>query len=144
MPGIYHDIEIKATPDIIYKMITTADGLEKWWTLKSSGQLVVGERIELYFSEEYDWEMEVVDFASPQFVEYKMTRCMEDWKVTRLRFELIEKSSESTLLRFTHSGWEEVDDHFRRSSLSWALYLRILRRYIEEGEFVAYGERTRA
>jgi hypothetical protein len=34
-----------------------------------------------------------------------------------------------------------MDDEFRRSSYCWAMYLRILRRYLEHGETVPYERR---
>jgi hypothetical protein len=41
-------------------------------------------------------------------------------------------------LRMTHAdrGWPEANGHYRTSCHCWALYLRILRRYLEFGETV--------
>jgi hypothetical protein len=42
---------------------------------------------------------------------------------------------------FRHTGWAEPNEHFRISNHCWAMYLRILRRYLEYGEIVPYEQR---
>ncbi len=42
---------------------------------------------------------------------------------------------------FYHMGWPENNEHFRISCYCWAMYLRILKRYIEYGEKVPYKSR---
>lgn len=143
MHSICHDIEIRVSQSRLFGLLVTADGLEKWWSKSSKGNTGLGQRMQIYFSEEFDWEMEAIEYKENQSISWKMTRAMDDWMRTRLSFEIITKSEETCLLRFTHSGWERVDDHFRRSSLSWALYLRILRRFIENGEYIPYEQRTK-
>ena len=40
-----------------------------------------------------------------------------------------------------HLGWPEANAHYRTSCHCWALYLRVLRRYLENGESVPYEVR---
>ena len=46
-----------------------------------------------------------------------------------------------TFVRFHHIGWPSVSEHYRISSHCWAMYLRVLRRYLEHGERVPYEQR---
>ena len=46
-----------------------------------------------------------------------------------------------TWVRFKHTGWPDAGEHYRTSSHCWALYLRILRRFVEHGETVPYADR---
>jgi hypothetical protein len=47
-------------------------------------------------------------------------------------------------VRFAHRGWPDESDHYRTSSFCWAMYLRLLSRALEFGEFVPYDDRLRA
>jgi len=40
-----------------------------------------------------------------------------------------------------HTGWPEDNKHWRISCYCWAMYLRLLRRYLEYGEIVPYERR---
>jgi hypothetical protein len=55
-------------------------------------------------------------------------------------FELEEAGGE-TQVRFHHLGWPAANDHYRISCYCWAMYLRILKRYLEYGELVPYEKR---
>jgi len=46
-----------------------------------------------------------------------------------------------TEVSFYHVGWKENNEHYKISCYCWAMYLRILKRYIEFGEEVAYEKR---
>lgn len=70
-------------------------------------------------------------------------RSDSDWQGTRLAFSLQPGDAE-TLVEFRHAGWREPNLHFRQSSHCWALYLRLLRRFVESGEVVPYRDRLRA
>ena len=69
-----------------------------------------------------------------------MTQATDDWLGTAIAFSL-EARADETWLRFSHTGWRRVTDHYRASSYCWAMYLRILKRYIEFGEAVPYERR---
>ena len=50
-----------------------------------------------------------------------------------------------TAKQYPHlAGWLEANAHFRRSSYCWAMYLRLLQRYLEQGETVPYADRLGA
>ena len=68
---------------------------------------------------------------------------MRDWENTIVRFELEEKG-ESIEVLFSHTGWPDDNDHFRTSSFCWAMYLRLMKKYVEEGMVVEYAMRLEA
>ena len=47
-------------------------------------------------------------------------------------------------VRFYHTGWPTQNEHWRISCYCWAMYLRLLRRYLEKGETVPYEQRLDA
>src|SRR5262249_36493864 len=75
--------------------------------------------------------------------ELQMMVADDDWRETRVGFRLEEKDG-MTWVRFSHTGWPSQNEHYRVSCHCWAMYLRILRRYLEHGEVVSYEERLDA
>jgi hypothetical protein len=69
-----------------------------------------------------------------------VTGAQEDWLETRVGFLLDEKDG-VTHLRFRHLGWPEANEHYHVSCYCWAMYLRLLRRFIEHGEVAPYEDR---
>ena len=70
----------------------------------------------------------------------EIVEAMEEWLGTRVSFTLA-PSARGTDVEFVHSGWPETNDHFRTSTFCWAMYLRIMKRWIEHGESVPYERR---
>ena len=140
MPDIYHDFPVFAPPDKVFQVISLPAGLDVWWTKRSAGNPGDGSTYEFWFAPEYDWRGVVRKFAPGEAIEWEMTRADIDWTGTRVGFELSANEG-YTLVRFYHKGWPDLNDHFRTSSYCWAMYLRIMKRYIEAGETVPYEKR---
>ena len=140
MSDILQDFPIKASPAQVYDAISTPDGLNRWWTKRSKGTPKDGEEYELWFGPEYDWRAIVTRASAPSEFELTMTRADADWQGTRVGFRL-EGGPDRTLVRFHHIGWPAANEHYRISSHCWAMYLRVLRRYLEHGEVVPYEDR---
>ena|SRR2546425_4555603 len=140
MPDILQDFPINASPDQVYAAVSTPEGLDRWWTKKSAGKPVEGAVYELWFGPEYDWRARVTRCAVGKEFELQMVVADSDWNGTRVGFELEPKDG-ATGIRFHHTGWPIANEHYRISCHCWALYLRILRRYLEHGELVPYDDR---
>ena len=140
--GILHDLPINRPPSEVYRGLVDPEGLNAWWTNESAGQPTVGNEYRLQFGAEYDWRAVVTAAVPDRVIEWKITRALPDWVGTTIRF-VLEPTATGTRLQFAHTGWAEASDHFRQSSYCWALYLRVLTRYLEHGEVVAYEERLR-
>ena len=144
MPDIHHDFPIQAAPERVFEAISTPRGLDAWWTKRSKGQPAAGADYELGFGPGYDWRAVVSKCAappgSPAEFELRMTASDPDWTGTRVGFRL-ERRGDATWVRFHHTGWPEANEHYRISCYCWAMYLRILRRWVEHGEQVPYEER---
>lgn len=134
------DFPIAAPPDRVFAAISTPAGLDQWWTLSSSGTPAQGSEYALDFGPEYQWRARVVRCVTDQAFELELTSAMPDWLHTRVGFTL-EDLGGRTWVQFRHTGWPDAGEHYRTSSHCWALYLRILRRWVEHGESVPYAER---
>src|SRR5262249_26073532 len=117
--------------------ISTPTGLDTWWTSRASGEPKEGAEYELWFGPDFDWRA-VVSRCVPQTeFELELTDVHQDWLRTRVGFVLEEKDG-ATYVRFHHTGWPEANDHYQGSCYCWAMYLRLLKRYVERGEVVPY------
>lgn len=143
VPDILHDLPIQAPRARVFETITSPAGLDRWWTKRSSGVPSTGALYTLLFGEQHDWRARVARCEPPFAFELEITQAEPDWMGTRVGFELVEKGA-ATQLRFHHAGWSEASEHYRISSFCWAMYLRVLKRYLEQGETVPYDDRLEA
>lgn len=140
MADIVHYFPIKASPAQVFPAIASPSGLDAWWTKRSAGEPVEGAEYELWFGPEHDWRAVVSRSIPPFEFELQLTDAHEDWQGTRVGFRL-EQKGETTEVYFHHAGWPEANNHYQVSCYCWAMYLRLLKRYVENGEVVPYEER---
>lgn len=137
MADILLDFPINVPATKVFAAISTPAGLDQWWTMTSAGAPAPGNTYELYFGPPYDWRAIISKCVPDTDFEFEMTVADEDWRHTRVGFALAMKDG-ITQVRFHHSGWPAVNEHYRISSFCWAMYLRVLRRHLEHGERVPY------
>ena len=140
MANIYHDFPVDAPTHEVFRAITTPDGINQWWSLESRGSPAEGNLYELSFGPGYDWTARVTRCVPNSEFEVQFVEADPEWTGARIGFRLEERDG-STQVSFYHLGWPEANAHYRISSFCWAMYLRILRRYLEYGETVAYEDR---
>jgi uncharacterized protein YndB with AHSA1/START domain len=143
MADIFHDFPIAVPARLVFPLVSTPQGLDCWWTKRASGQPGEGEEFELWFGPQYDWRAKVTRHSPDLAFELQLVRADPDWLGTRVGFEL-EDRGETTAVRFHHIGWPTANEHWRTSCYCWAMYLRILRRYLALGESVPYEKRLDA
>jgi uncharacterized protein YndB with AHSA1/START domain len=140
VPEICHDFPIAAPPQRVFEVICSSAGLAAWWTKASEGSPGPGNRYRLYFGPTYDWTAIMRRYQPTDLVEWEILNSDDDWKGSRVGFQLRPEGA-GTLVQFHHTGWPSANAHFRTSCYCWAMYLRLLKRYIETGEVVEYERR---
>jgi uncharacterized protein YndB with AHSA1/START domain len=143
MPDILHQFPVFAPAHEVFKAVSTPKGLDVWWTLTSKGEAVTGSVYELFFGEGYDWRARVSTCVPDRIFALSIYDSMPDWENTIVRFELTEKDGSTDVL-FSHTGWPDENDHYRISSFCWAMYLRLMKKYVEDGTVVEYAKRLDA
>lgn len=143
MPDILQDFPIKADARRVFDAISSPAGLNQWWTETCAGEPRLGASYDLGFGPGYEWGARVTRCDVAARFELTLTKADADWTGTRVGFEL-SPAAGATQVRFYHRGWPEENDHYRISCHCWALYLRLLRRYLEHGETVPYADRLDA
>lgn len=139
MPDIYLSLEIRAPIDLVFDAVSTPEGLSRWWTKETTGIPEPGATYMLNFGPGYDWEAEVLacTFAT---IEWVIRKADAEWVGTRVGLRLVEKEG-CTQVSFYHTGWPSLSDHYRVSCYCWAMYLRVLKRFLEHGEVTPYERR---
>ena len=140
MADILHNLIVNADRSPVFRAISTPDGLNSWWTLTCSGTPQEGAEYNLGFGPQYDWQARVSRFIPNSEFELALTRADADWQGTRLRFVLNDLPN-ATQVTFQHLGWPEDNDHYRTSCFCWAMYLRLMKRFVEFAEVVPYDKR---
>jgi len=140
MADILTDFPVKSSARKIFAAVSTPEGLDAWWTKRSSGRAEQGEQFELWFGPEHDWRAVVSRCVTDREFELEIVSADKDWLGTRLGF-LLEGNDEGTQVHFHHVGWPKMNEHYRVSCYCWPMYLRLLRRYVERGEVVPYEDR---
>lgn len=143
MADIFYDFPIVAPAAKVFRAVSTPEGLDAWWPLRTTGTPAIGREYQLFFGPQYDWRAEVSRCEANAQFEFLMTRSMPEWDQTRVGFGLAWQG-EVTWVRFHHLGWPQASDHFRTTAFCWAMYLRLLKRFVEHGEIVPYDRRLDA
>jgi uncharacterized protein YndB with AHSA1/START domain len=141
MPDIFHEFTIKAPQERVFEMMATPAGLDRWWTKTSAGKPGKGEEYVLFFGPDYDWRAKVTRCIPGSEFELTLTSAHPDWMGTRVGCHLELENQNVTRVRFYHTGWPADNEHWRVSCYCWAMYLRLLRRYLEHDEVVPYERR---
>ena len=137
MADIYQDFLIHAPASKVFHGISTPEGLDTWWTQRSSKS---GDEFDLFFGPTYNWRAKVSRSVPDREFEIELTQADADWTGTRMGFVLTENNGD-TQARFHHTGWPKSNEHYRISCYCWAMYLRLLKRNVELGEVVPYEQR---
>jgi uncharacterized protein YndB with AHSA1/START domain len=143
MADIYQHFPIKGAARRVFEAVSTPAGLNSWWTESCSGEPELGSEYNFGFGPGYDWCAKVSKCIPDTEFELELIAADADWQGTRLGF-LFDEDDGVTQVQFHHTGWPESNEHYRVSCYCWAMYLRLLRRYVEQGEVVPYETRLDA
>ncbi len=143
MPDVVHQFSIRASAQKVFQSIAMPAGLDAWWTKRSSGRPEVGGTYRLSFGPGHEWSAMVTRAVRDAEFEMELVEAHDDWRGTRVGFVLDEDEG-ITRVRFHHAGWRGPNEHYRVSCFCWAMYLRLLKRYVERGEVVPHEERLNA
>jgi uncharacterized protein YndB with AHSA1/START domain len=137
---IVHYFQVNSPIEAVYQAVSTSRGISKWWSKDASGHAETGALLELDFGPDYQWQAQVSLMVPPNEFELTMTRADPDWMDSTVSFELA-PCENGTNVKFYHRGWKEANEHYYISCYCWAMYLRLLKRFVEHGELVDYSER---
>jgi uncharacterized protein YndB with AHSA1/START domain len=144
MADIIHEFTVRTGPPRVFHAVATPQGMTHWWTQSSRGKAEAGGEYQLHFGADYTWRACVTRYEPETAFELEMIEAHPDWVSTRVGCELQPEGRESTRVLFYHSGWPHENQHWRMSCYCWAMYLRVMRRYLEYGDSIPYSQRLDA
>ena len=132
MFNINHQVGIKASPQAVYRALTTNGGLSTWWTHDTSGADGVGSTIEFRFNGGGP-DFTITELTPNKTVKWQHAGTMpEAWMGTKITFDLREEDGQ-TFVRFTHANWKEQSNFMGHCSTKWAVFLLSLKDALETG-----------
>ena len=115
MAQIKHSIAIEAAPDVIFPLVSTANGFTKWWAAdvaESGGFTELG-----FFNRNTIYRLKPEQMEPLRKADWLCTSGQE-WQDTKLLFELT-PAGKNTKLLFTHAGWHAETDYFVSCTTTW-------------------------
>jgi uncharacterized protein YndB with AHSA1/START domain len=128
MPDILHRVGIKATPQKVFKALSTIDGLRHWWVVETTGSTKKGGIIDFGFC-----RMKVVKSEPKKLVHWRCEDGPKEWLGTEVIFQLKWKD-EQTFVVFKHARWKKPSEFMHHCSTKWAVFLLSLRDWLERSE----------
>ena len=130
MHSIEHINYIKAPVSVLYRTLTTEDGLAQIWTKKLNVKPETGYINEFDFDEGYITRMKIIKLHENNKITWECIASDQEWIGTRISFELTEIDGRTTIL-LKHSNWRELTDFYRWCNYNWAMFLYRLKTYCE-------------
>jgi uncharacterized protein YndB with AHSA1/START domain len=122
------EVPIETSVESVYELLTTADGVLRWWRAPIDHDLMVGSGAELPLGANVTLRIRVDRLERPSLVLWTCVGGVPEWDLSTLRFDL-ERLGRTMLLRLTHSDWRWRDPRGQLWSLdfSWPRHLMRLR-----------------
>jgi len=154
MPNIRHTVWICAAKEVVYRAISTQEGLSSWWTPFTISKAENGTVSRFTFGDGYFKAMEIKKLEPFRTVKWFCIAGADEWIGTSISFELLfgdqetllslypemqgqfEQGSSScgTLLFFQHDDWKAYSAMFAECSYTWGAFLRSLKLLCETDE----------
>ena len=137
MPDIPHKVGIKSSSlAVVYKALTTIEGLSAWWTSTTDGETAIGGVLKFRFGNG-GFDMEVLALDPARRVLWQVIDGPEEWIGTRISFDL-EQRGDWTIVLFRHMGWKEPVEFMHHCSTMWAVFLLSLKSLLETGRATSW------
>ncbi len=139
--AIKHLFHINASPEKVFKAISTIDGLSNWWTTATSGEASLNGSIQFRFGDAGGPDMKVIALIPSKKVVWECVASNHGWKGHIFTF-LLDENEGKTRIRFSHEGWQEQDDFYAICCFSWGRYMESCRQYCQTGTGEAFGSKS--
>jgi len=122
MADIQHAIQIAASPETIYPLIATAQGLGKWWAADVTQSAMT---VDLgFFNRATVYKLKLEIDKAPAHADWTC-QSGDEWGGTHIVFR-VEPRGAGSMLRFSHAGWRSETDYFTSCNTTWgALMFRL-------------------
>lgn len=140
MAAIKHTVDIHKPKEVVYKAVSTQEGLAHWWTTDVTAESKIGGKAEFGFpGAGFHATMKITELMPNKKVVWECIDSVDEWLGSQFTFELIDKG-ENTMLFFTQDYSSPIsDEEYGRFNFNWGYYLHSLKDYCESGKGKPYG-----
>lgn len=134
MPTILLRTPVDAEPKATYEALTTAEGIQGWWSNHSEGPDGVGSTLKVLFPEApTSFDFEVIEEIPGERVSWRCLAGPPEWIGTELSFDVQSEAEGGASILFSHDGWRTTQQSFPFIAYSWAQILPRLKALAETG-----------
>ena len=132
---LVHQVNVKATPETIYKAISTTEGLGAFWTSESKAESKVGSIASFGFGGPTQ-RMRVDELVPGKRVKWTGLADFPNWGDTTVSWDISPAESGETSVTFRHANWPETvsQDDLGSINYTWGLIVERLKQYAETGK----------
>lgn len=133
MLTILHTVDIGASPEVVYRNLTTERGLAGWWSTRVAAETDVGGRIAFEFIDVFNPVMRIETLDADRRVEWRCVDGHDPWAENTFRFEIEARDGASVLFFRQEYANELSDEVYGRYNFNWGYYLHSLKKLCETG-----------
>ncbi|KRO79138.1 MAG: hypothetical protein ABR91_00735 [Polaribacter sp. BACL8 MAG-120531-bin13] len=132
-------MHINSPKEKVFKALTNSNELSKWYTTVVKGEFKLNEIISFEFVNFAEFKFKVIALTQNESVHLKVVESTFDNLLGHIMKYDLDENNGKTRVRFTHDGFEEMDDFYANMNYSSAKYLESLRQYCQTGKGEAFG-----
>ena len=127
MPNALHQIGITATPEQVFDLLVSSDGLRQWWTADADAEPIEGSVAVFGFNERTTvLRMRVDELVAGRRVKWACQGDLEEWVDTEVEFHIGWADDGGVDMHFAHRGWRSLAGDYARCNTTWgALMYRL-------------------
>jgi uncharacterized protein YndB with AHSA1/START domain len=132
---LVHQVNVNATPDTIYKAVSTAAGLQSFWTSESTAEPKIGSIASFGFGGPTQ-RMRIDELVPGKRVKWTGLSDFPNWGNTTVSWEIAPAEKGETSITFRHADWPDSvsQDDLGSINYTWGLVVERLKRYAESGK----------
>jgi uncharacterized protein YndB with AHSA1/START domain len=132
---LVHQVNIKATPDTIYQALSTAQGLQSFWTSESKAEPTVGVIATFGFGGPTQ-RMRIDELVPGKRVKWTGLADFPNWGGTTVSWDISRVENGETSVLFRHGDWPDSlpQDDLGSINYTWGLIVERLKQYSETGK----------
>lgn len=132
-------LNVAAPVHEVYKMLTDAKGIEKWFATKAKSDPKPNGELVLFFVQHEERDGRYHDYRRCEFRAVEQNRLVQySWPVgeTLVTIELDGSVEGATTINLRHEGWSVLPDmhkSFEGHTNGWTFFMNNLKSFLEEG-----------
>ena len=132
---LVHQVNVKATPETIYRAISTAGGLQAFWTSDSKAEPKVGSIASFGFGGPTQ-RMRIDELVPGKRVKWTGLNDFPNWDKTTISWDIAAAEKGETSVTFRHADWPASvsQDDLGSINYTWGLVAERLKQYAESGK----------